>query len=92
MTKETINQAIELVQKGYSLYITFKKSNDMEVFNQATRKLELADATIYASTKPKYFPTGEGWDLMLVDSPSKDELNPPTRESLLGWFKARSLV
>lgn len=92
MTKETINQVIELVQEGYGLYTAFKKSNDMNVFDQLTKKLEFVDAMIHACTKPKYYPTGEGWDLMLVDSPSKDELNPPTRESLLNWFKARSLA
>ena len=92
MTIETIKEVTKLVQEGYNLYAAFKKSNDAKLFDQATKNLELADAMIHASTKPKYFPTGEGWDLMLVNSPNKDELNPPTEASILEWFKARSLA
>lgn len=92
MNQNTINEIIDLIQEGYRLYKTSRETNNMELFGEADKKLELADAMIHASTKPKYFPTGEGWDLMLIDSPSKDELNPPTRESLMEWFKARSLA
>lgn len=92
MTEELIGKVTGLVIEGYNSFMAFRESHDMNDFNLAAKKLELADAAIYASTRPRYYPTGEGWDLMLVNSPSKDELRPPTKDSILGWLKARSLA
>ena len=92
MTQETVKEIISLVFGAYKSFMVFKKSGNMNDFNKASKALELADATIYASTKPKYFPTGEGWDLLLVNSPSKDDIKPPTEEAIMEWFRIRSLA